>query len=350
MSDGSAVNVGEWLRGTGTDAEIVISSRVRLARNVTGFPLKARLSAEDAAILCDHLRARIETVDVGARLRHTSLSALDEVARLVLVERRLISLEQANAEGERAVLNDASGSLAVMLNEEDHLRIQVLASGSALRETFQRALAVETALGTVLDFAFHERFGYLTSCPTNVGTGMRVSVMLHLPALVISKQIDKVFNSVAKMNLAVRGFYGEGTKALSDLYQISNQVTLGKAPETLLDDVARVLPRIISFERDLRSQMLTSDRVVVEDRVFRALGLLRNARLISSDEAFDLLSVLRMGVHLGVVPGLDIQTVNRIFVISQPGHLQAAHGAKALEPKERDELRARAIRGLLGAL
>lgn len=336
--------VGEWLRGIGPDSDIVVSTRIRLARNVSGFPFKARLSDEDAAILCDHLRKRVEAADLGPGLGYHAVDALDEVGRLVLIERRLISLEHANAEGERGVVCDSNGSLALMLNEEDHLRVQVIASGLALDDIFARALEISSNLESVLEFAFHPRFGFLTSCPTNVGTGMRISVMLHLPALVMTKQIDKVFNSVAKMNLAVRGFYGEGTKALSDLYQISNQVTLGRKPETLLEDVQRVLPKIVDFERDVRNQVLEGGRVQLEDRVWRALGILRSARTMSSEEAFELLSSVRMGVHLGILPMLDIPTLNHLFMVCQPGHLQISQGGQALEAAERDELRARFIR------
>jgi protein arginine kinase len=225
-----------------------------------------------------------------------------------------------------------------------------MVSGLRLDEAFERATKVDNRLQQKLEFAFHERFGFLTSCPTNVGTGMRVSVMLHLPALVFTKQIDKVFNAVSKMNLAVRGFYGEGTKALGDFYQISNQVTLGKPPEALLEDVKRVLPKIVSFEREVRNQVMRGDRVVVEDRVWRAYGLLGNARSISSDEAFELLSMVRMGVHLGILGQLDIRRVNELFLLGQPGHLQAVHGnGQALEATERDAVRATMIRQRLTA-
>jgi protein arginine kinase len=272
---------------------------------------------------------------------------MDEIQRLALVESHVISLEHANSPGEREVVRDPDGSLALMLNEEDHLRMQVIASGLALDSAFERATKFDATLQGVIEFAFHPRFGFLTSCPTNVGTGMRISVMLHLPALVFTKKIDKVFNSVAKMNLAVRGFYGEGTKALSDLYQISNQVTLGRAPETLLDDLRRVLPKIISLERDVRVQVLETGRIALEDRVCRALGILRSARSLSSEEAFELLSMVRMGVHLAILDELGIEVVNQLFMLSQPGHLQASQGGQPLEAAERDVVRARLIRDVL---
>lgn len=342
--DRAPSRAGEWLKCSGPDSDIVISSRIRLARNIAGFHFKSRLAEDDSARLCEHLRARIAAADLEPGLEYVALRQLSDIDRLVLVERHLISLDHANAEGERGVVRNAQGSLALMVNEEDHLRIQVIRSGMALDETFERAMRVENDLKRKLEFAFHPRFGYLTSCPTNVGTGLRISVMLHLPALVMTKQIDKVFNAVAKMNLAVRGFYGEGTKALSDLYQISNQVTLGKAPEAILEQVRHVLPKIVSFEREVRRQLVEGDRILVEDRVWRAFGLLGAARSMSSEEAFDLLSTVRMGVHLGVLSELDIATVNDMFMVSQPGHLQALRGGVALEPTQRDVVRAQILR------
>jgi protein arginine kinase len=342
--------LGEWLSGGGPESDIVMSTRIRLARNVRGFPLKAKLASEDEALLYEHLKRRIDAARLAKDLTTLDLEELTEIQRLVLVERHLISHEHANGEGERGVVHDEAGSLALMLNEEDHLRIQVMVAGLRLDEAFERATKVDNRLQQKLEFAFHERFGFLTSCPTNVGTGMRVSVMLHLPALVFTKQIDKVFNAVSKMNLAVRGFYGEGTKALGDFYQISNQVTLGKAPEALLEDVKRVLPKIVSFEREVRNQVMRGDRVVVEDRVWRACGLLGHARSISSDEAFELLSMVRMGVHLGILGHLDIRRVNELFLLGQPGHLQTVQGSgQSLEPSERDALRATMIRQRLVA-
>jgi len=345
MRDPGRPLLGEWLRGTGPDSDIVISSRIRLARNVIGFPLRARLGDEDEGVLCRHLKDRIGPALGSARLHYQNLSTISEIERLVLVERHVISLEHANADGERFVGADETGSVALMLNEEDHLRVQLLRSGLRIDELFEQSHQVSRGLEQVLDFAFHPRFGYLTSCPTNVGTGMRVSVMLHLPALASTKQIDKVFNAVSKMNLAVRGFYGEGTKALSDFYQISNQVTLGKAPDALLDDVRKALPKIIAFERSVREQLLKGDQSsAFLDKIWRALGTLRHARLMGSEEAFELLSSVRMGVHSGVLTGLDVDIVNELFMMIQPGHLQMSQGNRSLEAAQRDEVRARLIR------
>ncbi len=343
------VRLGRWLEGSGPDSDVVVSARIRVARNVQGFPLKARLTETDERALCDHLEGKLAESSLAKRLEVVRLDQIDPIARLVLVERHVISLEHANATGRRSVAKDSEESVAVMLNEEDHLRIQVIGAGQRVDGCFEEALRLHDEFATVLPFMFHSRFGYLTSCPTNVGTGMRISVMLHLPALVFTKQIDKFFNAVAKMNLAVRGFYGEGTKALSDFYQVSNQVTLGKSPAALLDSVKQILPKIVEFERAVRKQLLESDRVMMEDRLWRAYGTLKHARSISSEEAFELLSFARMGVHAHVYPDLDIQKINQLFMLVQPGHLQTLHGGSSLEPSKRDILRAACIRQSLGS-
>lgn len=344
MDDATPLRLGTWLEGGGPDSDVVISARIRIARNVVGYPLKARLDDKGERQLCDETEAKLRGSVFGRTCEFLHLDELDPIQRQVLVERHVISLEHANATGRRTVVKNAAESVAVMVNEEDHLRIQALRSGLRLDEAFDEAMAVHSDFERILPFVFHPRFGYLTSCPTNVGTGLRISVMLHLPALVYTKQIDKFFNAVAKMNLAVRGFYGEGTKALSDFYQVSNQVTLGKTPRLLLDAVKQILPKIIEFERAVRRQILDSDTTTMEDKLWRAYGVLRHARTMSSEEAFELLSLLRMGVHAGIFEDLDLQKVNELFMLVQPGHLQSWHGGLSIEASKRDVLRARLIR------
>jgi protein arginine kinase len=344
MSDANPLRLGKWLEGTGPDADVVISARIRIARNIAGYALKARLDEAGERQLCDVTESKLRDSEFGRNCEFLHLDELDPIARLVLVERHVISLEHANASGRRTVVKNDAETVAVMVNEEDHLRIQAIRSGLRLDEAFDEAMAVHRDFERVLPFVFHPRFGYLTSCPTNVGTGLRISVMLHLPALVYTKQIDKFFNAVAKMNLAVRGFYGEGTKALSDFYQVSNQVTLGKTPRMLLDAVKQILPKIIEFERAVRRQILDAEATSMEDKLWRAYGVLRHARSMSSEEAFELLSLLRMGVHAQVFKDLDIQKVNQLFMLVQPGHLQAWQGGASIESAKRDVLRASLIR------
>jgi len=245
------------------------------------------------------------------------------------------------------VLFNRSEMLAVMVNEEDHLRIQAIRAGFQIREAFADIQWIDDQLDQDLKFAYSEEFGYLTACPTNVGTGMRASVMFHLPALVFTKQIDKVFASVTKINLAVRGFYGEGTQASGDFYQISNQVTLGVSEEDVLELLIRVVPKIVSYEREVREHLIAKDRLRLEDKIWRAYGVLQAARSISSEETMDLLSAVRLGVNLGLLGNVDISTVNELFILTQPAHLQRLE-KRDLDPNERDATRAEFIRRQLG--
>ena len=235
---------------------------------------------------------------------------------------------------------------SLMINEEDHLRLQVLRSGLQLEETWQQASRLDDQLEQKLDFAFSSRLGYLTACPTNVGTGLRVSVMMHLPALVITRQIEKVFQAIARMRLAVRGLYGEGTQASGDFYQISNQVTLGRSEEEILETLSLTIPRIIDYENKAREALMRESASLLEDRIWRALGILTHARRISSEETMTLLSAVRMGLHLKRVKGLDVSLINKLFVDTLPGHLQMLSG-KELSQEQRDVMRATQIRDLL---
>jgi protein arginine kinase len=237
--------------------------------------------------------------------------------------------------------------LSVMVNEEDHLRLQAIRAGFQVNEAHEDLRSIDERLDRELGFAFSKDFGYLTACPTNVGTGMRASVMFHLPALVFTKQIDKVFAGVTKINLAVRGFYGEGTQASGDFFQISNQITLGLAEVDILNALGRIVPKIVAYEREVRSHLLDKDRLRLEDKIWRALGTLRVARSISSEETMDLLSSVRLGVNLGLLTDVDIETVNELFILTQPAHLQKLE-KRELEPLERDVTRAEYIRDKLG--
>lgn len=339
---------GEWLRGTGPDADIVISSRIRLARNVQGFPFLTRADAKERARVEAFVRGRIEGNRTVPKLHYFPLSELSAVDRMVLLERHLISREHAAGEENAGAAIARDECVSVMVNEEDHLRIQVIRSGFLAKEAWAQASQVDDALGKRIPFAFHPEFGYLTACPTNVGTGMRISVLLHLPALVLTKQIEKVFHALGRITFTVRGLYGEGTQASGDFYQISNQVTLGKAEQDLVADMSNVVPEIVRFERTWRKRLMDENRRKLEDRIWRAWAVLRHGRSISTEETLEYLSFVRLGVHLGVLPGVDQATVNELFVFSQPGHLQKAAN-RALDAEERDAARADWIRKRLGA-
>ncbi|RMG18238.1 MAG: protein arginine kinase [Planctomycetota bacterium] len=341
--------IGEWLSGTGPESDIVISTRIRLARNVAGYPFLTRIKEDQRSHLERTLGERIAVAGVADRLIYANLNKTTPLERECLVERHLISKDLASARGERGVALEPRGTLSIMVNEEDHLRIQVLRSGFQPDAAWEQISAVDRRLEERVEYAFSPRFGYLTSCPTNVGTGMRVSMMLHLPALVMTKQIEKVFHAVAKVSLAVRGFYGEGTHALGDFYQISNQVTLGPSEEQILRTIADYVPQIIKFERNVRETLINENRVGLEDRVWRAFGMLERARLITSEETLDYLSAVRMGVNLGLIDRIPISAVNELFLLTQPAHLQQLNG-RELDTPERDENRAEYVRRRLASL
>jgi protein arginine kinase len=339
---------GEWLKGSGPDSDIVISSRVRLARNLSQYPFLTRASEEQRAEVHEAIRRALAKVGLGENGHlYIDLDQTNELTNRFLLERHLISRELANGSGDRGVLFNRSEMLAVMVNEEDHLRIQAIRAGFQIREAHADIQWIDDQLDQDLKFAYSEEFGYLTACPTNVGTGMRTSVMFHLPALVFTKQIDKVFASVTKINLAVRGFYGEGTQASGDFYQISNQVTLGVSEEDVLELLIRVVPKIVSYEREVREHLIAKDRLRLEDKIWRAYGVLQAARSISSEETMDLLSAVRLGVNLGLLGNVDISTVNELFILTQPAHLQRLE-KRDLDPNERDATRAEFIRRQLG--
>jgi protein arginine kinase len=334
---------GEWLRGTGPESDIVMSSRIRLARNVAAFPFTNRASAYQKAEIEGLLKDRVARLELDPRLEYVNVPNLSPLDRQFLVERQLISRELAAAEGPRGVALGPRETVSLMINEEDHLRMQVMRSGFALDEAWQDMDRVDDMVEARLSYAFSEEFGYLTACPTNVGTGLRASVMLHLPALVWSKQIEKVFRALQKINLAVRGLYGEGSRASGDFYQISNQVTLGKAETQILNEIREVIPQIITYERQARNAMLKESRQAVQDRISRAYGTLCSATMMTSEETMDLLSSVRLGVNMGLLDDVSIGTVNELFIHTQPAHLQKLMGS-LLDGEERNAARARYLR------
>jgi protein arginine kinase len=334
---------GEWLRGTGPESDIVISSRIRLARNLAAFPFTNRSNAHQKAEIENLLRDRIGKLEVDPRLSYVNVPGLSLLDRQFLVERQLISRELAAAEGPRGVALGPQETVSLMVNEEDHLRLQVMRSGFTLDEAWQDIDKFDDLLEQRVNYAFSDEFGYLTACPTNVGTGMRASVMLHLPALVLTKQIEKVFRALQKINLAVRGLYGEGSRASGDFYQISNQVTLGKAETAILGEIREVIPQIITYERQARKTLIGESQPALKDKVARAFGTLCSATMMTSEETMDLLSSIRLGINLGLLEEITIPTVNELFIHTQPAHLQKLMGS-SLDGEERNSARARYLR------
>jgi protein arginine kinase len=344
--DDLATGSGEWLRGAGPESDIVISSRIRLARNLADFPFISRATPQDRTRIEKILHERIPAVAAETEVLYVNLSQLDQVDRQFLVERHLISREHAEAKGDRAVAIDSHEKFSLMINEEDHLRIQVMQSGLELSSVWEQINRIDDLIEEKVTYAFHERLGYLTACPTNVGTGMRVSVMLHLPALVITRQIDKVFRSLQKISLTVRGLYGEGSQAMGDFYQISNQVTLGRTETDLVRQVSDIVPVIVDYERQAREFLVKESHENLHDRVSRAYGILRTAQTISSEETMHLLSSVRMGVNLGLIRDVNIPAVNELFLRTQPAHLQKLTGGE-LDTSDRNIERARYLRRYL---
>jgi protein arginine kinase len=331
-----------------------MSSRVRLARNIAGFPFVPRAAREHKERILDLAREAVAAAKVSDKVLWLNLHQTPPSDRALLAERHLISKQlqrgRAAAVGDdpRAVaISTPAERISIMVNEEDHLRLQVIRSGLALSEAWSQADAIDDRIENGLDYAYSPKLGYLTACPTNVGSGMRMSVMLHLPALRITGDIDKVKKAASDMCLAVRGFYGEGSEAVGDLFQISNQTTLGKPERLVLSDLQEnILPQVIEYERLARRTLLSKRRLFLADAVSRALGTLRSARLIKAEEAMQLLSLVRLGVQSGLIPGLEVTKINMLFLLIQPAHLQRVAG-RDLDQDARREARADLLRSRL---
>lgn len=331
---------GSWLRGVGPESDIVISSRIRLARNVSGLPFQLRMSDDQRRELVQQVSEAIP----GHAIR-VDLNDASPIDRSLLVERHLISKELANGDGPRSAFFGPHEVVSIMANEEDHLRIQCIHSGFDLRRLWRALVKLDVSLSRQMPFVFNQRLGYLTACPTNTGTAMRVSVMLHLPALTMKDHIDKVKRSVDMMNLTIRGLYGEGTRASGDFYQISNQATLGRSEEEIIRTIETLIPIVLRYERGMRKALLADERSLVDDRVERALATLRAARRLDVDEMMQHLSMVRFALLEGLIPAesMTIDELNRLFILCQPAHLQKQAG-RSLSADERDELRAEMLR------
>jgi protein arginine kinase len=349
ISDDLAHKPVPWLQPAGPMSEVVISSRIRLARNVAGFPFLAKASTTQRDQLVEAVRGCILGPATNGEWAYVDLDKIDDLNGHVLVERHLISRQHLEGQGRRGVVISKDETASVMINEEDHLRMQVLRSGLQLDAVWQAIDAIDDRIEEKIDFAFHPRYGYLSACPTNVGTGIRVSVMLHLPALKLTGEIERVFRAAKDLRLAVRGLFGEGTEATGDFFQVSNQVSLGRTEEEIIDDFKHlVIPKIVDYENRARQALIQERPLALDDRLWRSYGILRHARTISTEETMLHLSHLRMGVNLGRIKDLDLRTVNELFLLTQPAHLQKIHGTK-LNGEQRGAARADLIRRRLGS-
>ncbi len=339
--------VSKWMEGTGPDADIVISSRVRLARNIRKMPFPPLASDEQR----EKVLQAAKDVIRNSRLQESGfemleINALPPVFRQVLVEKHLISPLLARENRFSALILRKDEIISIMVNEEDHFRIQCLLPGLQLEKAWQETSGYDDILESYLDYAFDEEKGYLTACPTNVGTGLRASVMLHLPALAITQQINRILSAVSQVGLAVRGIYGEGTEMTGNLLQISNQITLGQSEEEIWQNLYSVTRQLINQEKNAREHLLNEGREKLGDRAGRAYGILKNAWMIDSKEAMQLLSDVRLGVDLGLLKGVPLKILNELLVLTRPGCLQYLKD-KNLNPYERDLERAMQIQKCL---
>ena len=331
-----------WYLGVGEQSDIVVSTRIRLARNLNEYPFPNKLNTKSRTAINNIIKDAVEA-DNKFDLRFVEMKSLARFEAASMAERHIISPEFASDHDGRALLISKDEDICIMLNEEDHIRIQIMKSGFALDEAYAVADEIDDLLGSKLEYAFDERIGYLTQCPTNLGTGMRASVMLHLPALTMNGQIHKLINTISKLGLTFRGAFGEGTKATGDMYQLSNQITLGISEEFAIRNLKAITLQLCANERAAREELLKS--IDTEDAIYRAYGTLKWARLLSTQELMDNLSLVRLGSVAGKI-SVSIETLNELMISMQPASINVM-AAQKLDEKERDTIRATKVRNRL---
>jgi protein arginine kinase len=337
--------VSSWMSAEGPDCDIVLSSRIRLARNMNQYKYSFLNSNEEALQVIETIKHRVKQGPFTG-MGNMDLLMMDELQPLqkrVLVEKHLISPHLAENANHGACLLTENEEVSIMINEEDHVRIQCLYSGLQLQEALNTAFEIDDWIEEEIDYAYDEQFGYLTSCPTNVGTGLRASVMIHLPGLVMTQQMNRIIPAINQLGLVVRGIYGEGSEALGNIFQISNQITLGKSEQDIVEDLKSVVGQIVSQERAVRDTLVKTSNIQLEDRVFRSLGILTNSRIIETKEAAKCLSDVRLGIDIGYIENISRNILNELMILTQPGFLQQYAGGP-LRPNERDIRRASLIR------
>lgn len=337
--------VSSWMNAEGPDSDIVLSSRIRLARNFNEFRFPTLFSHEEAKRIILEIEEILNNspLEKFDQMELLKIDQMQPLQKRVLVEKHLISPHLAEDSPYGAVLLTENEEVSIMINEEDHIRIQCLFPGLQLSEALDAANEIDDWLESHIEYAFDEKHGYLTSCPTNVGTGLRASVMMHLPGLMLTQQINRVIPAIHQLGLVVRGIYGEGSEALGNIFQISNQITLGKSEEDIGRDLMGVVSQLISQERSAREALRKTSNIQLEDRVFRSLGVLSNSRIIESKEAAKCLSDVRLGIDMGYINDMPKTILNELMILTQPGFLQQYAGGP-LRPHERDIRRAALIR------
>ena len=333
---------GAWLT-PGDESAIAVSSRIRLARNLADTPFPGWAGEDECTRIWGDLVPVLEALPQVDHPYTMQMSDVDDLDRQVLFERHLISREQAERRGGSGVVASRDEHLAVMVNEEDHLRIQYMMPGMALMQIWEKINAVDDSIESNVSYAYSPTLGYLTACPTNIGTAMRASVMLHLPGLVLMNEINPIIKGMNKIGLAVRGLWGEGTEAVGNMFQVSNQISMGEREMSIIENLEQIILEIVEHEKNARERLVDKRGVLLQDHVGRAYGVLSHAHILSSKEALDLLSGLRLGIDLGILNNMDKKTVDELLLLTQPGHLQKIIGEE-LRPKQRDISRAELIR------
>lgn len=334
-----------WYIDRGPESDVIVSSRIRLARDLAHYPFPNRMDAQQAQQAADEVELAFYGQDESRHSAYLALhlDTLSEEDRMALAEKHLISEQLARDGTYHRVIISRDESVSIMINEEDHVRIQSMQAGLNLEEAYHAAAQVSLLLEQTLALAYNEKYGFLTACPTNTGTGMRASVMAHLPGLGMSGHLRNMIEGLAKMGFAVRGYYGEGSKSQGQLYQISNQLTLGFSEEDLISDLQRIVQQLIEQERKARQEIYRKRPLFIEDKIMRSYGILQQARLLATDEAMGMLSDLRLGIALGLVHGLTEADINRLQPNIGPAGIQKLNG-RIMKQDERDQARARIVR------
>ncbi|WP_338450495.1 protein arginine kinase [Niallia oryzisoli] len=337
--------VSSWMSAEGPDSDIVLSSRIRLARNIDQYRFPLLYSNEEALEVIQIIKNRMQSLPFtkAGEMDLLIMQDLQPLQKRVLVEKHLISPNLAEDSNNGACLLSENEEISIMINEEDHIRIQCIFSGLQLQEALSMANEIDDWIEDYVTYAFDETVGYLTSCPTNVGTGLRASVMMHLPGLVLTQQMNRLIPAINQLGLVVRGIYGEGSEALGNIFQVSNQITLGKSEEDIVEDLKSVVSQIVSQERSARDALSKTSNIQLEDRVYRSFGVLANSRIIETKEAARCLSDVRLGIDMGYIKNISQNILNELMILTQPGFLQQYAGGP-LRPNERDIRRATLIR------
>lgn len=343
MFEEMAKSPAAWLSGRGNEALVVLSTRVRLARNVAGCRFPTTADSETRKRVVGYFDSTLARSELLSGSQTCNASDLDELDRDFLVERHLISPVFFDGDSSKALLIGESERLSIMVNEEDHLRIQALSAGLDPEGAFDLAITYESEIGRYIEFDYDPDFGFLTACPTNAGTGMRASVLIHLPGLVLTREIEKVVSRITRSGLIVRGFYGEGSDVLGNLFQVSNQNTLGVTEQDIIGLISRITHEIIEDEAMARQRLIDEAQDMIEDKIWRAYGILKHARVLTSDEVMNLLSAVRLGHAMKIIDFLDIALINEILLVSQPAHLQKYYGHE-MDHGKRDFVRAQMVR------